>query len=79
VTHNFPSIYHLVIDPKEEDSLETATLNTWVEAPLAQVVEDHKASLGIVSGIRQQYIGTGFHGVRLQGADVMASFDRIPP
>lgn len=45
LTHNFPSIYNLVIDPKEEDPLETATLNTWVEAPLSQVVEDHKASL----------------------------------
>ncbi len=45
LTHNFPSIYNLVIDPKEEDPLETATLNTWVEAPLAQVVEDHKASI----------------------------------
>lgn len=42
---NFPSIYNLIIDPKEEDPFRTATLNTWVEGPLSQVVTDHKASL----------------------------------
>lgn len=44
-TLNFPSIYNLVVDPKEQDPLRTSTFNTWSAIPLDQVIEDHLASL----------------------------------
>jgi arylsulfatase len=49
-TLNYPSIYNLIIDPKEQDPLRTATFNTWSAVPLAQVIADHQASLAADPG-----------------------------
>ena len=41
----YPSIYNLIIDPKEEVPESFYLDDTWVDAPLWQVIEDHKASI----------------------------------
>ncbi len=41
----YPSIYNLLIDPKEEEPEKFYLDDTWVDAPLWQVVEDHLASI----------------------------------
>jgi len=41
----YPSIYNLIIDPKEEEPEKFYLDDTWVDAPLWQVVEDHRASI----------------------------------
>jgi arylsulfatase len=41
----YPSIYNLIVDPKEEEPETFYLDDTWVDAPLWQVVEDHQASI----------------------------------
>ncbi len=44
-TMAYPSIYNLLIDPKEEVPELFYLDDTWVDAPLWQVIEDHEASI----------------------------------
>ena len=44
-TMAYPSIYNLIIDPKEEVPEGFYLDDTWVDAPLWQVIEDHLASI----------------------------------
>jgi arylsulfatase len=46
----YPSIYNLIIDPKEEEPEKFYLDDTWVDAPLWQVVEDHNASIAKDAG-----------------------------
>ena len=46
----YPSIYNLIIDPKEEVPELFYLDDTWVDAPLWQVIEDHEASIEKDSG-----------------------------
>jgi arylsulfatase len=41
----YPSIYNLIVDPKEEVPELFYLDDTWVDAPLWQVIEDHEASI----------------------------------
>lgn len=41
----YPSIYNLLIDPKEEEPEKFYLDDTWVDTPLWQVIEDHEASI----------------------------------
>jgi len=41
----YPSIYNLLVDPKEEEPEKFYLDDTWVDAPLWQVIEDHLASI----------------------------------
>ena len=41
----YPSIYNLIVDPKEEEPEYFYLDDTWVDAPLWQVVEDHETSI----------------------------------
>ena len=41
----YPSIYNLVVDPKEEEPETFYLDDTWVDTPLWQVMEDHEASI----------------------------------
>ena len=41
----YPSVYNLLIDPKEEVPELNYLADTWVDAPLYQVLEDFQASL----------------------------------
>ena len=41
----YASIYNLLIDPKEEEPEKFYLDDTWVDAPLWQVIEDHLASI----------------------------------
>ena len=41
----YPSIYNLIIDPKEEEPESFYLDDTWVDKPLWQVIEDHEASI----------------------------------
>lgn len=41
----YPSIYNLIVDPKEEEPETFYLDDTWVDGPLWQVVEKHEASL----------------------------------
>jgi len=41
----YPSIYNLIVDPKEEEPETFYLDDTWVDAPLWQVIEDHEASI----------------------------------
>jgi arylsulfatase len=41
----YPSIYNLIVDPKEEVPEGFYLDDTWVDAPLWQVIEDHEASI----------------------------------
>ena len=41
----YPSIYNLIVDPKEEVPELNYLNDTWIDFPLYQVIEDHEASL----------------------------------
>jgi arylsulfatase len=41
----YPSIYNLIIDPKEEEPEKFYLDDTWVDAPLWQVIDEHQASM----------------------------------
>lgn len=41
----YPTIYNLIVDPKEEVPELNYLNDTWVDFPLYQVLEDHKASI----------------------------------
>ncbi|MEH6550797.1 MAG: sulfatase-like hydrolase/transferase [Pseudomonadales bacterium] len=41
----YPSIYNLIVDPKEEEPEKFYLDDTWVDVPLWQVVEDHETSI----------------------------------
>lgn len=46
----YPSIYNLLIDPKEEEPEKFYLDDTWVDAPLWRVIEEHLASIKKDSG-----------------------------
>jgi len=41
----YPSIYNLIVDPKEEEPEKFYLDDTWVDTPLWQVIEDHNESI----------------------------------
>ncbi|MBT6583596.1 MAG: sulfatase-like hydrolase/transferase, partial [Gammaproteobacteria bacterium] len=41
----YPSVYNLIVDPKEEEPEKFYLDDTWVDAPLWKVIEDHQASM----------------------------------
>jgi len=41
----YPSIYNLIIDPKEEEPEKFFLDDTWIEFPLYRVIEEHQASM----------------------------------
>ncbi|MEM1020158.1 MAG: arylsulfatase, partial [Pseudomonadota bacterium] len=46
----YPSIYNLIVDPKEEVPELNYLDNTWVDFPLYEVLEAHEASLAADPG-----------------------------
>ena len=46
----YASVYNLLIDPKEEEPEMFYLDDTWVDAPLWQVMEDHTASIAADAG-----------------------------
>jgi len=46
----YPSIYNLIVDPKEEEPEMFYLDDTWADAPLWQAVEDHEASIEADAG-----------------------------
>jgi arylsulfatase len=44
-TMAYPSIYNLIVDPKEEEPESFYLDDTWVDVPLWQVIEEHEASI----------------------------------
>jgi arylsulfatase len=44
-TMAYPSIYNLLVDPKEEEPEKFYLDDTWVDTPLWKVIEDHQASI----------------------------------
>lgn len=46
----YPSIYNLLVDPKEEVPELNYLNDTWVDFPLYQVIEDHQASIAEDAG-----------------------------
>jgi arylsulfatase len=46
----YPSIYNLLIDPKEEVPELNYLNDTWIEFPLYQVLDDHEASIAADPG-----------------------------
>lgn len=46
----YPSIYNLIVDPKEEEPEAFYLDDTWVDGPLWQVVEDHQESIANDAG-----------------------------
>ena len=44
-TYAYPTFYNLLVDPKEEHPQRNYGLDTWVDYPLYQVLEDFQASL----------------------------------
>lgn len=46
----YPSVYNLIVDPKEEVPELNYLNDTWVDFPLYQVLEDHQASIGADKG-----------------------------
>jgi arylsulfatase len=42
----YPSVYNLIVDPKEEVPELNYLNDTWVDFPLYQVIDDHLASIG---------------------------------
>lgn len=46
----YPSVYNLIVDPKEEEPELNYLNDTWVDGPLYQVLEDHEASIAADSG-----------------------------
>jgi arylsulfatase A-like enzyme len=49
-TMAYPSIYNLIIDPKEEEPEKFYLDDTWVDVPLWRVIEDHEESIEKDSG-----------------------------
>lgn len=49
-TMAYPSIYNLLIDPKEEEPEKFYLDDTWVDGPLYRVIEEHEASLAADAG-----------------------------
>jgi arylsulfatase len=49
-TYAYPTFYNLLVDPKEEHPQRNYGLDTWVDYPLYQVLEDFQASLEKDSG-----------------------------
>jgi arylsulfatase len=47
----YPSIYNLLVDPKEEEPETFYLDDTWVDAPLWQAIEDHLASIEADPGV----------------------------
>jgi len=45
ITYAYPAYYNLITDPKEQDPFENYALDTWIDYPLYQVIEDFEASL----------------------------------
>lgn len=45
IDYAYPAVYNLIKDPKEKDPFENYVLETWVDFPLYQVIEDFKESL----------------------------------
>ena len=41
----YASVYNLLVDPKEEEPEKFYLDDTWVDGPLWQVIEEHKASI----------------------------------
>jgi arylsulfatase len=41
----YPSVYNLLVDPKEEVPELNYLNDTWVDFPLYQVLEDHEESI----------------------------------
>jgi arylsulfatase len=46
----YPSIYNLIVDPKEEEPEKFYLDDTWVETPLWQVIEEHQSSIAQDAG-----------------------------
>ena len=46
----YPSVYNLIVDPKEEVPEDNYLPDTWVDFPLYQVLEDHQASIAADAG-----------------------------
>jgi arylsulfatase len=46
----YPSVYNLIVDPKEEVPELNYLNDTWVDFPLYQVLEDHEASIAADPG-----------------------------
>ena len=42
---SYPTVYNLLVDPKEEVPELNCLNDTWVDFPLYQVLEDHQASI----------------------------------
>ena len=49
-TMAYPSIYNLIVDPKEEEPETFYLDDTWVDAPLWRVIAEHEASIESDSG-----------------------------
>ncbi len=49
-TMAYPSIYNLIVDPKEEEPEKFYLDDTWVDTPLWEVIETHEASLEADAG-----------------------------
>ena len=46
----YPSLYNLLVDPKEEEPEKFYLDDTWVETPLYEVIEEHLTSIAEDSG-----------------------------
>ncbi|MCS5595589.1 MAG: sulfatase-like hydrolase/transferase [Porticoccaceae bacterium] len=46
----YPSIYNLIVDPKEEEPEKFYLDDTWVDTPLWRVIEEHQASINKDAG-----------------------------
>ena len=46
-----PTIYNLLVDPKEEVPELNYLNDTWVDLPLYQVTEDHETSIATDKGL----------------------------
>lgn len=53
-TMNYPSIYNLIIDPKEEEPEMFYLDDTWVDGPLWRVIEEHQVSIEKDAGVPDQ-------------------------
>jgi arylsulfatase A-like enzyme len=50
----YPSIYNLIVDPKEEEPEKFYLDDTWVDTPLWQVIEEHQTSIAEDAGAPDQ-------------------------
>ena len=50
----YPSIYNLIVDPKEEEPEKFYLDDTWVDTPLWQVIEEHQVSIAEDAGAPDQ-------------------------